>query len=83
MNNNLTLPQRNGTWLMIGVAGFTLLISLKWVFFDYDLSQFVIYAITAGNCLVLALLLETQHNIHKKQINLENRLDSLAHPSGK
>jgi len=77
---NINLPQRNGTWLMMGISGFTLLISLKWIFFVQDLSQFLIYAITAGICLVLAFLLEKQGNIHNKQINLEARLDSMVYP---
>ena len=80
---NINLPQRNGTWLMIGIAGFTLLISLKWIFFVQDLSQFLIYAIVAGMCIILAFLLEKQGDIHKKQINLENRIDSMTYPTGK
>jgi len=78
--SDFNLPHRNGTWVMLGIAVVVLLISLKWVFFGYDLSQFIIYALSAGICLILAFLLENQSNIQKKQNNLENRLDSIEYP---
>jgi len=78
--NSFNLPQRNATWAMIAIAVFIFLISLKWIFFISDLSQFLIYILAGGIYLVLSNLLEHQSLDQKKLNNLEHRLDSIQYP---